>query len=973
MYRKLLAIIALFAAFTTTMTAQRLKFEEGKRYHIVCAQFPQGCVTDGATAGQNTPLYHQAQRTNADETYWEFVGAGDACLIKNVKTGKYITYDGVRQDSPQLLRYVSMTDDPGNSAYWYIFLQDGDIFTIRNAEHYEQLWDVRVDSYCVGTYNNSNAGNQNQQFFFLDENGNRVPARAANDTGNGFDVSLWMDATAESPDGWTFVGDAWTDPGFGTYSNNAAWVYSPFLERWHSQWEGGLYDGKLMQTLKNLPAGNYTLTADVMAVLQGWNASDFGTPAEGVFLFGNNENAKCSTGSERPETYSVNVTIGEEGIMELGISIENTTANWVACDNFRLLFNGTEEQMLEGEKNKVRKELADFFTASEIEARIAATNDDFYALEELRSSTKTMAGIDPMTKALRNLHVDDHALVYVESLDLYLCTIPLEKFDKDYQARIDYEQREGSSLLSIDGKQVEPGTNYNFKKVEAEKTYKFSMKMADGTFVEKNVTFTSLPVVKLYGSFNNSYQPGSIIVHEPNKPAPQLLNMKAKWRGGITNGSSKHKRNYHVKLLDENGEKLEQKFFGLRNDNSWILESCQVDMSRIRNRILTDLWNDYSVKPYYIDQEPKAMTGTRGRFVELILNDEYRGIYCMTENLDRKQMKLKKYDETTGEVHGQLWKSKDWSYGVFMGHDSDRANYSLTRHPSNYDNRSEAWENYNVKYPDMDDVYPTDWEVLYNAVDFVCTANDTKFKEQFSEYFDLPLVIDYYILMETILSTDNHGKNMFFATYDKQQDKKITFSVWDMDATSGQRWSDDYYHQSFLGPEQDYATFITRYEHGDYNLFRRLRNTNTEDFNMQVRLRYRDLRQTYLATDAIIKRFENQLNEFKVCGADEREYAKWSYDTDVSRRELNFDTEMEYLRDWFTRRMEYLDTKRFDIASLPSGIKGVQTEPESTNIAIYTLGGQKVANATRANAKDVLGTLPSGVYIVDGRKVIVGK
>ena len=37
----------------------------------------------------------------------------------------------------------------------------------------------------------------------------------------------------------------------------------------------------------------------------------------------------------------------------------------------------------------------------------------------------------------------------------------------------------------------------------------------------------------------------------------------------------------------------------------------------------------------------------------------------------------------------------------------------------------------------------------------------------------MPVLIDYYILMETILSTDNHGKNMFFAVYDKEEDKKM--------------------------------------------------------------------------------------------------------------------------------------------------------------------------------------------------------
>lgn len=516
------------------------------------------------------------------------------------------------------------------------------------------------------------------------------------------------------------------------------------------------------------------------------------------------------------------------------------------------------------------------------------------------------------------------------------------------------------------------GSTYQFAKVEAGKTYKLAVSKSDGTAREgQDITFTALPVVKLYGTFNDNYSNGYIQVIEPGTETPaELMNMKAKWRGGITNSNGKHKRNYHVKLLDADGQKLEKKFFGLRNDNSWILESCQVDMSRIRNRVLTDLWNDFSTPPYYIDKEKKAMTGSRGQFVELILNGEYRGIYCMTENVDRKQMKLMKYDEATQTVHGQLWKSKDWTYATMMGTSPD-GSYWPKDYLSNPNGNSDMWDQYNVKYPDTEDVSPTDWSTLYNAVDFVCHASDADFKNQVADYFDMPLVTDYYILMETILATDNHGKNMFFAVYDKQTDKKITFAVWDMDATSGQRWSDQYYHWIGMRPEQDYAQYISTQEHGDYNLFKRLRDTNPGDFNMQVRLRYRDLRNSYLATESILQRFRTYLQRFKVCGAAQREYNKWSGDTDIDRRNLNFDNEMEYLTDWFTRRMNYLDKTRFDIASLPAtGISTAQTSEQASGKGVYTLDGRHISDDTSSQR---LRQLPNGIYIVDGRKVIVGR
>lgn len=599
------------------------------------------------------------------------------------------------------------------------------------------------------------------------------------------------------------------------------------------------------------------------------------------------------------------------------------------------------------------------------------TNQQFAFYDETGNAVKDVyESKAPLVQALDGLTIGQHAPAYTfDQNGYYLQTIPATSFDKDQSFAIKYTAKEGWGKLAIDGTEVADGDSYTFQNVTAGKYYTLSISNANGTTVSSRLTFTTLPVVCLYGNFDYDYKEGSITVQEPEKATYALQRMKAKWRGGITNGWDKHKRNYHVKFLDEAGEKMDQKFFGLRNDNSWILESCQVDMSRIRNRMLTNLWNDFARKPYYADSEPKALSGTRGSFVELILNEEYRGIYCMTEAMDRKQMKLAKYDETNGIMHGQLWKSKDWSYAVFMGHNTDNTYYPKTS-PVNYNNASESWDQYYVKYPDFDDVNPTDFQTLYDAVNFVCTSSDVTFKAQVAQYFDLPVVIDYYILMECILSTDNHGKNMYFAVYDKQKDKRITFGVWDMDATMGQRWSDAFYHSSLMQPEQDYTTYITNNEHGDYNLFRRLRATNANDFNMETRLRYRDLRQSWLQTDKIIERFETQLAAFKTAGADQREYKKWSGDSDVDGKTLNFSTELTYLKNWITKRMNYLDKTRFNIAALPSAINTVTIDTRTTNKGVYTLDGRLISSDT---SHEQLKQLPSGIYLVNGRKVVVGR
>lgn len=739
-------------------------FQQGYVYHIVCQQFPNGCVTDGTLARQATPLYYLENYTTDEETFWVINEVRSGLYsIKNSKTGKYVTYDGVRSESP-LRRYVSMTNSVSNTqALWTIEWQGGNNYIIRNAAETEHIWDVRSPStgtpFVVGTYAQPSGYASNQLFSFVDRNGQTVTE---------------------------------------------------------------------------------------------------------------------------------------------GFAIQS-----------------------------------------------------------------------PISQAIDDLTIGKHGPLYIGDQDYYLCPIPLKSFGGDMTVSINYSTHEGWETLMIDGTPVAAGQNYTFKDVSSDKSYSLSTANKEGKRISTQLTFTSLPVVSMQGFFGYDYAEGVLCVQEPDQPSCQWDRIKAKWRGGITNGYDKHKRNYHVKFIDADGQKLDRKLFGLRNDNSWILEACQVDMSRVRNRVLTDLWNDFAVKPYYAEKEPKALTGTRGRFIELILNGEYRGIYCMTEAMDRKQMKLKKYDEDSNVTHGQLWKSKDWSYAVFMGHDRDNNSYPRTS-PMTFNNNRESWDQYYVKYPDFDDVKPTNWSTLWNAVNFVCTSTDEDFRNHIADYFDLPVVIDYYILMETILSADNHGKNMFFAVYDKEEDKRITFGVWDMDATTGQRWSNAYYHSTIMKPEQDYATYITQNEHGDYNLFRRLRLTNANDFNMRVRLRYRDLRQGYLRTESILNRFRQQLAEFKTCGASIREERKWSGDTDIDRHTLNFDDELAYIENWVERRMNYLDKTRFNITELP--VASVDSQYSNnytpTVTGIYTLSGQCISKEC---SEQKLHSLPAGIYLVNGHKVAVGR
>ena len=154
----------------------------------------------------------------------------------------------------------------------------------------------------------------------------------------------------------------------------------------------------------------------------------------------------------------------------------------------------------------------------------------------------------------------------------------------------------------------------------------------------------SLPIIRLNGYFGYDYQDATVSLYMPDGTSIENMTGKIKWRGGTTNTVGKHKHNYIIKFNED------LQFFNMRKDNNWILDAGQTDLFRLRNRIATEIWNTIAHQPYYADREPNVLTGVRGQIVEVYLNDEYRGIYCLTECMDRKQLKLKKYKKLTPAV-----------------------------------------------------------------------------------------------------------------------------------------------------------------------------------------------------------------------------------------------------------------------------------------------------------------------------------
>ena len=519
----------------------------------------------------------------------------------------------------------------------------------------------------------------------------------------------------------------------------------------------------------------------------------------------------------------------------------------------------------------------------------------------------------------------------------WLLPVTKSRYGKPYQASVTLDDNVTS--CRINGVEVKETGQCTFPIINPASSYSLQM-VIDNVAVNAVLQFTYWPVIQIYGEdefVKKPYEEASVTVTVPDSSYQENIKSRVRWAGSSTAEPDRLKHNFHLKFYNEDGSKKNMSFFGLRSDFHWRLDAGQIDFSRVRNRVSKDIWAAFSTPPYYAEQEPKTVRNyVRGEFVEVFLNDNYMGIYCLNEHMDRQQLKLKQYDYENNVFHGGLWKPMKWT------------NATLFDNLPGVNARRKNWDEFYVKYPNIDDVSPTNFKTLYQAVKFVKKSSDQEFLDSAAYYFDIPVFRDYYLFLILLQGIDNIGKNVYFACYDTAVDKKLTLAVWDMDCTQGQFYDNlgGNYHHVWVGPQRSLRTN----ELASHKVFHRLDELDPT-FHGLATERYWELRNSIFHPDSIVARFNNYFNEIKICGADRREVARWSNSSDLGGHELNFTNEIQYLRYWWTYHIAYLDNTVF--APYPAGDLDFDYEVKITDVTLlidYLLGGRSTTiNKVRAD------------------------
>ena len=460
--------------------------------------------------------------------------------------------------------------------------------------------------------------------------------------------------------------------------------------------------------------------------------------------------------------------------------------------------------------------------------------------------------------------------------------------------------------------------------------------------IDYTVFFSELPIIRMTTSGEIKDTPKTLgnfeLLVSDEEKTTSLIGVE--YRGASS--QSYPKKSMEIEFWsDENGdEKKDLSILNLNEDDGINLQAMYIEKLRINSVTANQLWQEIHPHVYYQEKEADAKSGILMKYSDLFVNGQYKGIYAVGEKVNRKFLKLKKFNED--EIKGELYKGDQWGGAtLFSG-------------LSPYNNTSDHWGGYEYKHPKE----LTDWAHLYDLVDYVINTDFNIFKQTYSSKFDIKNIADYFIFLNLTRAIDNTGKNIYLAKYKKNE--PYFYVPWDLDATFGTYWE---------GSNQN--TYDDLLFNG---LYSRLWQDN--DFRELLQNRWKELRSSIITPNNINGMLTNNFLTLKNNGIYDREKIAWN-NYDFQEAQLNYQTS------WMKNRIKYLDTvfnylkvtdyqKNGKLEIFPNAAShyfSINTPLiKNAEIKIIDFSGRELQKYTLENldqkTKISISKLPSGVYFV---------
>lgn len=402
----------------------------------------------------------------------------------------------------------------------------------------------------------------------------------------------------------------------------------------------------------------------------------------------------------------------------------------------------------------------------------------------------------------------------------------------------------------------------------------------------KTYSSSTLPIFKI----NTNDQPipdepktiAQLTISDENKGLNHLnavnksFNIKIERRGHIAQTFAK--KSYTFKTYDRNNKKLKTPLLGLPESSKWVLYGPYADKSLIRNALTYTL---YSQMGHY---------APRFRFVDLVINNNFQGIYLLTEkiqigpeHLNLKPLKIHKKDSLFAEGAYLLEIDRDgWQAPYPPAEDSIAypLYYNVYKPGSK---KLNAWVEQRIK-----DQYTEFEQHIYN-------------QDNMYDYIDEASFIDYFIITELTKNIDGYRLSTFLYNPDiqAQTPKFYIGPIWDYNFAFGlSSTKNGFESEGFVFNRDRNIPFWWRTLYQDPH------------FKSKLKERFTYLRTTTLSNDQLIFQIDSL---GQICKpAIFNNFSKWTLlgSDDLWPNHFlgkTYQEEIDYLKNWTLKRVEFLD------------------------------------------------------------------
>ena len=353
------------------------------------------------------------------------------------------------------------------------------------------------------------------------------------------------------------------------------------------------------------------------------------------------------------------------------------------------------------------------------------------------------------------------------------------------------------------------------------------------------------------------------------------------------------KKGYGVETRDVTGANLNVPLFGMPYENDWVFHAPYSDKSLMRNFLTYYLGR----KMYYY--------APRTQFCELIINNEYKGIYLFTEKIKKDNGRV---DIATLDFDDLAGDSLTGGYIVKIDKFTGINNDSWTSPYSSNSSNPQSIE-FLYHYPEADDILPAQKNYIESYVtQFENALAGPNYQDSligYRSFADINSFVDYYLLTESTKNVDGYRLSTFlYKDKDSKNGKLHIGPPWDYNLAWGNA---DY---CLGGLHTGWMTDFNSYCPGGWEIpFWWERLLTDPEFLNRINCRWEELREGPFHTDSIINLIDSMSNV--MAEPIQRNFNRW----DVLNTYIwpnnyvggNYLNELIYLKNWITNRLNWID------------------------------------------------------------------